>query len=80
VAAEKHHLIKPVVEQPEYNLFKRKKVEKDFKPLYKDPGLGITSYSPLVSGLLTGKYNNGVPQQSHGPGRYGLAQGKIADR
>ena len=64
VAAEKYHLIKPVVEQPEYNLFKRNKVEKDFKPLYKDPGLGITSYSPLASGLLTGKYNNGIPEGS----------------
>jgi len=64
VAAEKYHLLKPVVEQPEYNLFKRKKVEKDFTPLYKDPGLGITSYSPLASGLLTGKYNNGIPENS----------------
>jgi len=64
IAAEKYHLIKPVVEQPEYNLFKRKKVEKDFKPLYKDPGLGLTIYSPLASGLLTGKYNNGIPENS----------------
>jgi len=64
IAAEKYNLIKPVVEQPEYNLFKRKKVEKDFKPLYSDPGLGITSYSPLASGLLTGKYNNGIPPDS----------------
>jgi voltage-dependent potassium channel beta subunit len=64
IAAEKYHLIKPVVEQPEYNLFKRKKVEKDFKPLYKNPGLGLTIYSPLASGLLTGKYNNGIPENS----------------
>lgn len=71
VAAEKYHLIKPVVEQPEYNLFKRTKVETDFKPLYKDPGMGITSYSPLASGLLTGKYNNGVPPNSR------MAQGDM---
>ncbi len=69
VAAEKHHLIKPVVEQPEYNLFKRKKVEKDFAALYKDPGLGITSYSPLASGLLTGKYNDGIPENSRMSGK-----------
>lgn len=64
IIAEKYNLVKPVVEQPEYNLFKRNKVEKDFKQLYKDPGLGITSYSPLASGLLTGKYNNGIPPNS----------------
>jgi voltage-dependent potassium channel beta subunit len=54
-----HH---PVVEQPEYNLFHRSRVEKEYAPLYRRPGLGITTWSPLASGLLTGKYNKGVPK------------------
>jgi voltage-dependent potassium channel beta subunit len=54
-----HH---PVVEQPEYNLFHRRRVEKEYAPLYRGPGLGTTTWSPLGSGLLTGKYNQGVPQ------------------
>jgi voltage-dependent potassium channel beta subunit len=56
-----HH---PVVEQPQYNLFHRSKVEKEFAPLYRNPGLGTTIWSPLASGLLTGKYNKGVPKDS----------------
>jgi voltage-dependent potassium channel beta subunit len=54
-----HH---PVVEQPEYNLFHRTRVEKEYLPLYRSPGLGTTIWSPLGSGLLTGKYNKGVPE------------------
>ena len=54
-----HH---PVVEQPEYNLFHRQRVEKEYAPLYRSPGLGTTIWSPLASGLLTGKYNKGVPK------------------
>jgi len=54
-----HH---PIVEQPEYNLFHRAKVEKEFASLYRSPGLGTTTWSPLGSGLLTGKYNKGVPK------------------
>jgi voltage-dependent potassium channel beta subunit len=54
----------PVVEQPQYNLFHRSRVEKEYAPLYKAPGLGTTIWSPLASGLLTGKYNAGVPQGS----------------
>jgi voltage-dependent potassium channel beta subunit len=54
-----HH---PVVEQPEYNLFHRTRVEKEYAPLYRTPGLGTTTWSPLASGLLTGKYNKGVPR------------------
>ena len=62
--AEKHHLHKPVVEQPQYNLFHRNKVEKEFARLYEDIGLGLTTWSPLASGILTGKYMDGVPQGS----------------
>ena len=64
--AEKHHLHKPIVEQPEYNLFHRERVEREFAPLYRDIGLGLTTWSPLASGLLTGKYRAGVPEGSRG--------------
>ena len=64
--AERHHLRKPVVEQPEYNLFNRTKVEKEYSRLYEDIGLGLTTFSPLASGLLTGKYLNGIPEGSRG--------------
>jgi len=74
--AERHHLHKPVVEQPHYNLFERKKVEKEFARLYDDIGLGLTTWSPLGSGLLTGKYLNGVPEGSRAtvPGYEWLAE------
>jgi voltage-dependent potassium channel beta subunit len=62
--AERHHLHKPVVEQPEYNLFNRRKVEREYSRLYDDIGLGLTTWSPLASGLLTGKYLDGVPDDS----------------
>jgi aryl-alcohol dehydrogenase-like predicted oxidoreductase len=62
--AERHHLAKPVMEQPEYNLFRRERVEKEYLRLYHDIGLGTTTWSPLASGLLTGKYNDGVPPGS----------------
>ncbi len=62
--AEKHHLHKPQMEQPQYNLFVRRKVEKEFARLYDGIGLGLTIWSPLASGLLTGKYNSGVPKDS----------------
>lgn len=64
--AEKHHLHKPIVEQPEYNLFHRNKVEKEFARLYGEIGTGLTTWSPLASGLLTGKYANGIPSDSRG--------------
>ena len=57
-------LIPPTMEQPEYNMFERQKVEKEFQPLYRDMGYGTTIFSPLASGLLTGKYNNGIPEDS----------------
>ncbi|TAM48900.1 MAG: aldo/keto reductase [Paraburkholderia sp.] len=62
--AERHHLHKPVMEQPQYNLFCRKRVEQEYKRLYEDIGLGLTTWSPLASGLLTGKYRSGVPAGS----------------
>lgn len=62
--AKSEHLIPPVMEQPEYNMFKRDKIEKEYLPLYEITGLGTTVWSPLASGLLTGKYNDGVPDES----------------
>ncbi len=62
--AERHHLHKPVMEQPQYNLVSRKRVEKELARLYDDIGLGLTTWSPLASGLLTGKYIDGVPEGS----------------
>jgi voltage-dependent potassium channel beta subunit len=64
--AERHHLHKPVMDQPQYNLFHREKVEKEFARLYGDMGLGLTTWSPLASGLLTGKYKDGIPADSRG--------------
>jgi len=64
--AERHHLHKPVVEQPQYNMFERGRLEGDYVRFYKDYGYGITIWSPLASGLLTGKYNKGIPQDSRG--------------
>ena len=62
--AEKFNLTPPTMEQPEYNMFNRGKIEKDYLPLYKKYGLGTTIWSPLASGLLTGKYNHGIPSNS----------------
>ena len=64
--ADRHRLRKPVVEQPEYNLFHRARVEKELAPLYDGIGLCLTTWSPLASGLLTGKYRRGVPEGSRG--------------
>lgn len=62
--AERHHLHKPQMEQPQYNLLWRDRVEKEYARLYKEIGLGLTTWSPLASGLLTGKYNDGIPADS----------------
>ena len=62
--AQEYKLIGPTMEQPQYNLFERYKVEKEFLPIYDFVGLGTTIWSPLASGLLTGKYNNGIPENS----------------
>jgi voltage-dependent potassium channel beta subunit len=62
--AERHHWHKPVMEQPQYNLFHRERVEHEYARLYRDLGLGTTTWSPLASGLLSGKYAAGVPADS----------------
>ncbi|RYE10585.1 MAG: aldo/keto reductase [Hyphomicrobiales bacterium] len=63
LVARREHLTPPTMEQPEYNLFRREKVESEFLPLY-ELGLGTTIWSPLASGFLTGKYNDGIPADS----------------
>jgi len=62
--AEKHHLHKPVVEQPVYNMFERHRFSGEYVRFYKEYGYGSTTFSPLASGLLSGKYNAGIPQDS----------------
>ncbi len=62
--ARREHLVPPVVEQPEYNMLHRDRVEREYLPLYERLGLGTTIWSPLGGGLLTGKYNDGVPPGS----------------
>jgi voltage-dependent potassium channel beta subunit len=64
LAAERYKLIGPVMEQPQYNMFHRQRFEVEYNRLYKDFGLGTTIWSPLASGLLTGKYNNGIPEEA----------------
>ncbi len=64
--AERHHLHKPVVEQPQYNLFEQGRMQGDYVRFYKQYGYGSTIWSPLASGLLTGKYNQGIPSDSRG--------------
>jgi voltage-dependent potassium channel beta subunit len=78
--AERHHLHKPVMEQPQYNLLERRRVEVEYARLYDDIGLGLTTWSPLASGLLTGKYLDGVPDDSRAtlPGYEWLA-GMLTD-
>lgn len=62
--AEKYNLIAPIVEQPQYNAFHRERFEKEYAPLYEKFQYGTTIWSPLASGLLTGKYNEGIPEDS----------------
>ena len=64
--ADQRNLHKPVVEQPQYNLLHRKRVEQEYARLYEDIGLGLTTWSPLASGLLSGKYQKGIPPGSRG--------------
>lgn len=64
--AERHHLHKPVVDQPVYNLFEQHRFSKEYERVYKDYGYGTTTFSPLSSGLLTGKYRAGIPEGSRG--------------
>ena len=64
--AEQHHLHKPITEQPVYNLFERHRFSSEYERVYKEYGYGTTIWSPLASGLLTGKYNKGIPEGSRG--------------
>jgi len=78
--ADRHHLHKPLMDQPQYNIFWRDRVEKEYKRLYEDIGLGLTTWSPLASGLLTGKYIGGAPEGSRAtlPG-YEWLKGQLVD-
>jgi len=62
--AQAQHLVAPTMEQPQYNLLDRQRVEIEYAPLYAEFGMGSTIFSPLASGLLTGKYNDGIPADS----------------
>jgi aryl-alcohol dehydrogenase-like predicted oxidoreductase len=79
--ADRHHLHKPVMEQPQYNILSRDRVENEYKGLYRDIGLGTTIWSPLASGLLTGKYMHGVPDGSRAslPG-YEWLRGRLTNQ
>ena len=66
--AHQYRLIGPVVEQPQYNLLERNKIENEFLGIFNTVGMGTTIWSPLASGLLSGKYNDGIPEES----RFGL--------
>jgi voltage-dependent potassium channel beta subunit len=79
--AERYGLHKPQMEQPQYNMFFRERVEHEYERLYDQLGLGLTTWSPLASGLLTGKYNAGIPKGSRIslPGYEWLADKTLTD-
>ena len=78
--AERHHLHKPVTEQSQYNLLERRKVEVEYARLFEDHGYGNTIWSPLASGLLTGKYRDGIPDDSRGAlDGYGWLADRLTD-
>lgn len=79
--AEKHHLHKPITEQPEYNLFARQRFEKEYARVFQDYGYGTTIWSPLASGMLTGKYLKGIPKDSRANLKgYGWLQKRMKDK
>jgi voltage-dependent potassium channel beta subunit len=78
--ADQRNLHKPRMEQPEYHLLHRRRVEQEYAPLYRDLGLGTTTWSPLASGLLTGKYQAGIPTDSRAALKgYGWLSGQVTD-
>ncbi|MFV0307917.1 MAG: potassium channel beta subunit family protein [Desertimonas sp.] len=78
--AERHHLHKPVTEQPEYNLLARRRVEREYARVFADYGYGATIWSPLASGVLTGKYRDGIPDDSRGAlAGYGWLAKRLSD-
>ena len=62
--ARQLNLIPPTMEQPQYNLFRRRRLELEFTPISREFGLGLTTFSPLFNGILSGKYNEGIPEGS----------------
>jgi len=79
--AERHHLHKPVTEQPVYNLFERERFSPEYVRVYKEYGYGTTIWSPLASGLLSGKYSKGIPQGSRGALQgYDWLQDELTDK
>jgi len=79
--AEKNHLHKPITEQPEYNLFERKRFEEEYARVFQDYGYGTTIWSPLASGMLTGKYLKGIPKDSRANLKgYGWLQKDVRDK
>ena len=79
--AERHHLHKPVMEQPQYNMLNRNRFEIEYARVFKDYGYGSTIWSPLASGLLTGKYNDGIPAGSRGSLQgYEFLRARLTDR
>jgi voltage-dependent potassium channel beta subunit len=78
--AERHHLHKPITEQSQYNLLERSRVEREYARLQADFGYGNTIWSPLASGLLTGKYKDGIPEDSRGAlDGYGWLASRLSD-
>ena len=78
--ADRHHLHKPVVEQPVYNLFEQHRMGADYKAVYEEHQIGSTTWSPLASGLLTGKYKAGIPKDSRGALEgFGWLQDQLTD-
>jgi aryl-alcohol dehydrogenase-like predicted oxidoreductase len=75
--AEKYNLIAPIAEQPQYNAFHRERFEKEYKPLYEKYQYGTTVWSPLDSGMLTGKYNDGIPEGSRFANNSDMMKSKI---
>jgi aryl-alcohol dehydrogenase-like predicted oxidoreductase len=73
--ANRLNMIGPLMEQPQYNLLTREKVEKEYALLYENYGLGLTIFSPLKMGILTGKYNDGIPEDS----RFGASKDKFVE-
>lgn len=79
--AERHHLHKPVTEQPIYNLFERHRFSGEYERFYRDYGYGSTTWSPLASGLLSGKYSRGIPKGSRGALKgYGWLKDHLTDK
>lgn len=79
--AERHHLHKPVTEQPIYNLFERHRFSGEYERFYRDYGYGSTTWSPLASGLLSGKYSKGIPKGSRGALKgYGWLKNHLTDK